>query len=200
MSQDILQSTTIRVPLKAYLTSDHVTAATGKTLATVISRNMAAFGNPSAGATNATEVASGWYYADLSTTDTATLGPLIVRATAALTDDVEVVYNVVKATNRGMTGIPDAAAGANGGLPTGDASGRVTGAANLLDAIAVTDPGAPASQTTLSKMMVALWRKAYKKSTLTATQLKVYADDGSTANATSTVSDDGTTQTVGAAS
>jgi hypothetical protein len=69
-----------------------------------------------------------------------------------------------------------------------------------LDSIAVTDPGAPALQTTLPKMLVALWRSVFRKHTFTATQSKMYADDGSTVNSTATVSDDGTTQTVGAAS
>jgi len=69
-----------------------------------------------------------------------------------------------------------------------------------LDAIAVTDPGAPASHSSIPKMVVALWRHHYKKTTLTATQLKHFADDGTTVNATATVSDDGTTQTKGASS
>jgi len=86
---NILQSTAIRIALKAYLSSDHISNATGKTLAVVISKNGAAFANPSAGAINATEIANGWYYVDLSTTDTNTLGPLIVRATSSGVDDVE---------------------------------------------------------------------------------------------------------------
>lgn len=76
------------------------------------------------------------------------------------------------------------------------ASGVALSAAGL-DSIAVTDPGAPASHTTLAKMLVAVWRALWKKDTLTATQWKRYADDGSTVNATSTVSDDNTTQTRG---
>ncbi len=69
-----------------------------------------------------------------------------------------------------------------------------------LDQISVADPGAPSAMTSLPKMMVAIWRSIFKKSTLTTTQLKNFADDGSTVNATATVSDDGTTQTKGAAS
>ena len=64
--------------MKVFLTSDHISPATGKTVAVVISKNGAGFANPSAGATNATEIGNGWYYVDLSTTDTATLGPVIV--------------------------------------------------------------------------------------------------------------------------
>lgn len=77
------------------------------------------------------------------------------------------------------------------------AAGYVTLAAAGLDQISVSDPGAPAGQTTLAKMLVGVWRALWKKQTMTATQAKRYADDGSTVNATSTVSDDGTTQTVG---
>lgn len=94
MAERIQQSTTIRVALRAYLSTDHLTAATGKTIAVTISKNGAAFGNPSAGATNATGIANGWYYVDLSTTDTDTAGPLIVYGTSAGVDTVELPYFV----------------------------------------------------------------------------------------------------------
>src|SRR5437868_2886360 len=70
MPERIPASATIRVPLQAYLASDHVTPATGKTIVVTVSKNGAAYANPSAGATNATEIGSGSYYVDLSTTDT----------------------------------------------------------------------------------------------------------------------------------
>lgn len=70
-------------------------------------------------------------------------------------------------------------------------------AATGMDAIAVTDPGAPASMTTIPKMIVALWRMLFKKSTMSSTEFKLFADDGTTVNATSTVSDTGTLQTKG---
>jgi hypothetical protein len=76
MTERIPQSTAKTVYFKAYLSSDHVTEATGKTIAITISKNKGAFGNPNAGATNATEISSGWYNVDLSTTDTGTLGPV----------------------------------------------------------------------------------------------------------------------------
>jgi hypothetical protein len=127
----IPQSVTIRVVLKAYLSTDHVSMATGKTIAVVISKNAAAFGNPSAGATNATEIANGWYYVDLSTTDTATAGPLIVRGTATGVDDVEIGYDVVNAHNAGFDGIPGVAAEGAGGLYTrGTGAGQINQDAN----------------------------------------------------------------------
>ena len=105
--------------------------ATGKTIAVVISKNAAAFGNPSAGATNATEIANGWYYVDLSTTDTGTAGPLIVRGTATGVDDVEIGYDVVNAHNAGFDGIPGVAAEGAGGLYTrGTGAGQINQDAN----------------------------------------------------------------------
>lgn len=112
----IPQAVALRVALKAYLSTDHVSVATGKTLAVVISKNCAAFGNPSGGATNATEISNGWYYVDLSTTDAGTLGPLIVRGTASGVDDVEAEFYVVNAHNQGFDGVADAVAGAAGGV------------------------------------------------------------------------------------
>jgi hypothetical protein len=89
----ISQSVAKRVLLKAFLAGT-ATPATGLTIAVVISKNGAAFGNPSAGSTNATEIASGWYYVDLSTTDTGTVGPLIVRGTEGTIDDSEIAFSV----------------------------------------------------------------------------------------------------------
>lgn len=236
---DIVQSVAFRVPLKAYLSSDHISPATGKTLAVVISKNGGAFANPSAGATNATEISNGWYYVDLSTTDTATLGPLLVRATAAAVDDVEPApLNVVTAATRPtaaqivtaawtdttssdftVNGSPGKilvsliasafvntstsvfSAGALANTPGGtialDGSGRVLLQPSGLDAISISDPGGLAGQTTFPKILVALYRRFFKKATVTGSQLKTYADDDATVNTTQALSDDGTTQTQG---
>lgn len=150
----IPQSVAKRVALKAYLASDHVSAATGKTIAIVISKNMGAFANPSAGATNATELSNGWYYVDLSTTDTGTAGPLVVRGTVATVDDVEFIFEVANAFNAGFTGVPGVIAGASGGLPTGDASGRVDASKlagqTITAAAGVTFPSSVASPTNIT--------------------------------------------------
>ena len=105
MTERIPQSTTKLVMFKAYLASDHVSEATGKTIAITISKNGGAFGNPNAGATNATEVSSGWYKVTLDTTDTGTLGPLAVRGAVATVDDVGILLEVVSATSGGMTNL-----------------------------------------------------------------------------------------------
>ena len=97
---EIPQGTTFRVTFKAYSSTDHVTPVTGKALTVLINKNHAGFTNPSAGAATATETplpSYGWYYYDLSATDTATTGPLIARASAPGIDDSEVVMQVVPA-------------------------------------------------------------------------------------------------------
>lgn len=115
---NIPQSTAYLCVFKAYLASDHVTEATGKTIAITISKNGGAFGNPNAGATNATEITSGWYKVSLDTTDTNTVGPLAIRGAVATIDDVGTWVNVVKATNGGMTALPDTACTTNASLIT----------------------------------------------------------------------------------
>jgi hypothetical protein len=81
----------LQLAFKSYLASNHTSPATGRTIAMVLSKNCGAFANPSGGATNATEMSLGWYYVDLTTTDTGTLGPLIVRGTQAQIDPVELL-------------------------------------------------------------------------------------------------------------
>jgi hypothetical protein len=167
---DIYQSVAGRVLLKAFLASDHVTPATGKTIPVVISKNGGAFGNPSAGATNATVIGNGWYYVDLSTTDRGTLGPLIVRGTEASIDDVEAVFEVV--------------------------SGHRL-ASNGLDLISVTAPTGVA--TTFPGMVIQTWRRFFRRATKTSSTISTFADDGTTVVTTQTISDNGTTEVQGAA-
>ena len=71
-------------------------------------------------------------------------------------------------------------------------------ASDGLDSVSTTAPTGVASN--FREMIVQLWRRFFKKATLTSTELKTYADDGTTPITTQSVSDDGTTQTQGAAS
>jgi hypothetical protein len=108
--------------------ADHVTPLTGATCTVTLSKNGGSFASPS-GAVS--EIANGWYKVAGNATDTGTLGPLILHATAASGDPTDVLYEVVAfdpqvATNLGLSALPTAAAGASGGLPTGDNSGGVT--------------------------------------------------------------------------
>lgn len=105
MTRRLAQSTAYTVMLKLFLSSDHVTAATGKTVAITLSKAGGAFGNPNAGASNATEVSNGWYKFALDTTDTGTIGDLIVRGTAASCDDTEQVTQIVSAATGGATNL-----------------------------------------------------------------------------------------------
>ncbi len=165
LAERIPQSTAIRVQFYLTLTSDHVSPATGKTVAITISKNGAAFGNPSAGATNATEISNGWYYVDLSTTDTGTLGPLAVRGTAASSDDAGANFRVVNNVSAGFDGaIPELA----------QATPAVT----------------PAWQAAL----MWLYMEATKAVNVTATS-KTISNDAGTVIAKQTLSDDGTTFT-----
>ncbi len=71
-------------------------------------------------------------------------------------------------------------------------------ASDGLDSISTTAPAGVASN--FREMVVQTWRRWFKKSTLTSTQLKTYADNGTSVLTTQTVSDDLTTQTQGNAS
>lgn len=101
----IPQSTSFVYVFKAYQSADHVSEATGKTIAITISKAGGAFGNPNAGATNATEISSGWYKVTLDATDTATLGILAVRGTSSGIDDVGDRLYVVSASTGGLTNL-----------------------------------------------------------------------------------------------
>lgn len=95
MAERIPLSGSTRIPLKGVLSSDHLTPAVGLSPIITISKNGGAFVNPFSGPTTATEMSNGWYYFQNDTADANTPGPLIVRATAATMDPIEVVYTVV---------------------------------------------------------------------------------------------------------
>lgn len=131
MIDKIPQSVTLRVPLQAYLASDHISPGTGKTIPVTISKNGAAYANPSGGATNAVSIGNGSYYVDLSTTDTGTLGPLFISGTEGTIDNIIAIFNIVNAHNLGFDGLPNAAAESAGGLYTrGAGAGQINQDAN----------------------------------------------------------------------
>lgn len=96
------QSTAYTVLQKLFLAGTN-TVATGKTAAVTISKAGAAFGNPSAGPSNATELANGWYYYVLSTTDTNTIGDLIVTFTASGCDAADRILPITTPDTPGTT-------------------------------------------------------------------------------------------------
>ena len=97
MAERIPQSTSYLVVFRAFLASDGKTPATGKTIAITVSKNGSVFNNPAAGATNATEISSGFYKFTLDTNDTGTLGPVAWRGAQADINDAGDVLNVVAA-------------------------------------------------------------------------------------------------------
>ncbi|MEI9971045.1 MAG: hypothetical protein WDO73_02775 [Ignavibacteriota bacterium] len=153
--------------MKAYLAADHLSDATGKTIAIAISKNGAAFANSSVGAVNATEIGNGWYYVDLSAVDTGTQGPVVVRGVEASIDNVELVYQVVDPTNLGASNL-DAATSSRStfaGLSAGDHT------AIAADAVAgLTAQGYSSARAgyldTLNGIVAAIWGAAAR--TLTA--------------------------------
>lgn len=115
--------------------TDHITPKTGLSPTVTLSKNGAAFGAP-AGAV--TEVGSGWYKVAGNTTDTNTLGSLVLHATGAAADPVDAVFEVVvfdtdDVVRLGLTALPNAAAQAAGGLYTrGVGAGQINQPANGL--------------------------------------------------------------------
>ena len=71
-------------------------------------------------------------------------------------------------------------------------------ASDGLDAISTTEPAGVAAN--FREMLIQTWRRLFKKSTLAATQLKCFKDNGSDVATTQTVSDESGTQEIGAAS
>lgn len=101
----IAQGEAYTVMMKLFDSTDHVTAKTGSTVAITLSKAGAAFGNPAAGASNATEVSNGWYKFALGTGDTDTLCDLVIRGTASGADATEQVMQVVSATTGGASNL-----------------------------------------------------------------------------------------------
>lgn len=118
MTRRLAQSTAYTVTFPVFLSSDHVTPATGKTVAMTIRKPGGALGNPSGGATNATEVSNGFYDFTMSTTDANTFGDTVILGTATGCDVAMVVVQVVSATTNGATNL-DAAISS---VPTANAN------------------------------------------------------------------------------
>ena len=117
-----IQQSTTAYPLVflMVLSSDHITGATGLSPTVTISKSGGAFASPS-GAVS--ELANGWYKVAGSATDTSTLGPLILHATAATADPTDTTYEVVAynpqdSVHLGLTSLPNTAVTTNASLLT----------------------------------------------------------------------------------
>lgn len=115
----IPQSTSRVVVMPMYLSSDGKTeAGSGLSPTVKISKNGTAMADPNAGASTATNVSNNLYKFTLASQDTNTLDDLWVRFTEATCDPVMRLFNVKKATNGGLTAIPDTAVTTNNSLLT----------------------------------------------------------------------------------
>lgn len=121
--------------------ADHFSKKTGLTCTVNLSKAGAAFG---AAGGSVTEVANGWYKVALSTTDTNTVGDMAFYITATGADDTDFVDQVTDPV-RGLgapTALPNAAAGASGGLLISGSNSGTTTLAALTVSGAVTLSGA----------------------------------------------------------
>jgi hypothetical protein len=123
-----------RIPVLLVDITDGFTPELGVTAPTInVSKNGA---TPASGAGTWVEIGNGQYYYQLTTGEVDTLGwvSLNIEKATVSRDYNSVVqimaYDPFDIVRIGLTALPNAAAGAVGGLPTGDASGRVTVATN----------------------------------------------------------------------
>jgi hypothetical protein len=149
---ELIQQSTTAQPLTflMVLSSDHITGATGLSPTVTLSKNGGAFASP-AGAV--TEIGSGWYKVAGNATDNGTLGPLLLHATAGTADPSDTKFSVVAfnpqdVVHLGLSGLPNAAAGASGGLQINGANagavsytGGMTISSTTGDALALTSTG-----------------------------------------------------------
>jgi hypothetical protein len=128
------QNTATNVTVLIVASSDHIAGLTGLAAGLTIYASKAG-GTPAAITPTVTELSSsntpGQYKLALTTSHVDTLGELQLHITGSGADPADYKWQVVAvdladATRLGLAALPNANAGANGGLPTGDGSGRVT--------------------------------------------------------------------------
>lgn len=119
-----------RIPVLLVDITDGFTPETGVVTPTInISKNGAAVAT---GAGTWTEIGNGQYYYEFTTGEVDTLGWIAVNIEkATVSRDYNAVvqimaYDALDSVRLGLTALPNVAAGASGGLPTGNASGQVT--------------------------------------------------------------------------
>lgn len=166
-SYDIQQSTT-SYPLVFLMidSSDHVSGKTGLSPTVTLSKAGGSFGSPT-GAVS--EIGSGWYKVAGNATDTATLGPLVLHATATGADTMDTVfcvvaYNPQDSVRLGLTALPNASAAASGGLPTvGTSSGQISLSSGNVS-LAATPP-------TAAQVATAVWQDTTSSDFTTASSI-----------------------------
>jgi hypothetical protein len=132
-----VQQSTSTYPLAflMVLATDHITGATGLSPTVAVSKNGGSFAAPSGAVT---EIGSGWYKVAGNATDSGTLGPLLLHASAAVADPsdsmfVVVAYNPQDAVRLGLTALPNTACTTNASLLTsGTGTDQVSASAGKL--------------------------------------------------------------------
>lgn len=147
-------------------TTDHTTGKTGLSPTVTLSKNGGAFAAPS-GAVS--EIASGWYKVAGNATDSGTLGPLILHATATGADVTDTTFGIVSHDPFAM-----------GTAQTGDSYARLgapVGASISADiAAAKTDTAATLTAATLARKLL----KNRTETNPATGVMTVYDDDGTT--------------------
>lgn len=113
--------------------SDHISGLTGASPVVTISKNGASFVAPTG---TVSEIGNGWYKLVPGAADVGTLGPLLLHATASGADPVDLEFRIVafdpdSSVNLGLSALPTASAGAQGGLPTVNEDNHIAGVAGL---------------------------------------------------------------------
>ena len=178
-----------RIPVLLVDITDGFTPETGVVTPTInISKNGATVAT---GAGTWAEIGNGQYYYEFTSGEVSDLGWIAVNIEkATVSRDYNAIvqvmaYDAMDSVRLGLTALPNAAAGANGGLPTGNASGQVTMAgtatgaitsssfaAGAIDASAIaTDAitSAELSATAITEIAAGVWDEAYASHTTAGT-------------------------------
>lgn len=183
-----------RIPVLFVSSTDGFTPTTPTSPAAYISTNGGTFVATTNAVTLETlaagQSASGCYYLELTAAEVATLGVINVNVQSTNCRQYNAViqvmaYDAYDVVRIGLTALPSVAAGANGGLPTGNASGQVTMAgtatgaitsssftAGAIDASAIaTDAitSAELSATAVTEIAAGVWDEAYASHTTAGT-------------------------------
>lgn len=192
-------------PGDSYNTSFVVTSATGaaanadSTPTGSLLQNGAADGAVTVTVTNP---ATGQYKAACTIPGGYAAGDVVELLIAATVGTVatKAVVDKIRLVQWPPTALPNAAAGANGGVPTGDASARVTLAPAGLDAISITDVTTDAGiRANFRTMMRGVFNRFFNEVDETNSSMTVKNDSG-TVTSTMSVSDNGTTAVKGKSS
>jgi hypothetical protein len=122
-----VSDTTRRFTFLMVDSTDHITGKTGLTPTVTRRKHGGSFALLSG---SVAEIASGWYEITFASGDVDTPGELLIHVTGVAADPVDAKLQIISfdpydATRFGLTALPNAGAGASGGLPTVDSTNAV---------------------------------------------------------------------------